>query len=96
MKNNSLLCLLSVLTAQWLQGQCPGDERPADGSEDERGGRGLIVTKVTQLSSPVSACPFQGQRDTISYHLTSPHADCDSPSGEFNIFFFFDKNFSSQ
>ena len=40
--------------------------------EDERGGRegggrGLIVTKVTQLSSPVSPCPFQGQRHTILY-----------------------------
>ena len=69
--------------AQFWQGQCPGDER----------GRGLIVTKVTQLSSPVSACPFQGQRDTILY-LISSHADWDSQSGEFKIFF--DKNLSSQ
>ena len=37
--------------------------------EGREGGRGLIVTKVTQLSSPLTACPFQGQRDTILYHL---------------------------
>ena len=61
-------CKVSVQVMSEQQMEVRRIEEGREGGRE--GGRGLIVTKVTQLSSPLTACPFQGQRDTILYHLT--------------------------
>ena len=86
-----MLCL-SLGSAQSLQGQCPGDERAADGSEEARGGEGgregahCYQSYSAILSSDCLSFPRSERHNIVPAHPHLNQADCKSRSVKVLIF----------